>query len=162
MFKIINTHENRFDKELVDPFLKELKAHHVDLLDAFPEHPKAAYILAKENPDRINGGALLVQRKEETLLPQIRECLDAFIPPNQEVWVGTIALEVKSGISGQDFQCFSKIFYRKLYESFITFGRQEKTTFLCLNLKPCEYLATDHLEYWPYMLTIRPKESKDG
>jgi hypothetical protein len=162
MFKTIDQHEHIFHKDLVDPFLKELKSRSLNLYDAFPDHPKAAFILAKENPNRINGGAILVKRKEETLHPLIRERLDAFIRHDEEVWAGSIILQLTPRLSGQDFECFSKIFYRKLYESLMAFGRQERTAFLCLTLTVCEYKTTDLLEHWPYALTIRPKESGDG
>jgi hypothetical protein len=162
MFKTINAHEHRFYKSLIEPFLKKLKTQNSSHYDSFSDFKNANFILAYENPDRINGGAVLQQRKEATLHPQIRERLDAFISPNQDVWVGTIALELKSWISGQEYECFSKIFYRKLYDALVSFGQQEKTGFLCLSLPAPEYISTDLLEYWPYVLTIRPKDSKNG
>lgn len=162
MFKTLNKNEHIFHKDLIDPFLKELKSRPSTLSNTFSDHSKASFILAKENPDRINGGALLLQRKAETLHPLIRERLDAYVPPEEEVWTGTIALELKSNITGQDFECFSKLFYRNLCESLLIFGKQQKTNFICFTLAPCEHLTTHHLGYWPYVLTIRPKESKDG
>lgn len=161
MFKTFNKNEHIFHKDLIDPFLKELKSRHSTLSDVFSDHSRASFILAKENPDKINGGAILLQRKEATLHPLIRERLDAFITADQEVWLGTILLELKQGISGQDFECFSKIFYGELYKTLMVFGRQEGTAFLCLTLPPCEYLTTDLLENWPYVMTVRPKASGD-
>lgn len=162
MFKTINTHEHRFYKSLIEPFLKELKAQNSSLYDSFSDFKETNFILAYENPDRINGGAIIQKRKEVTLHPQIRERLDTYVHPNQDVWVGTIFLELKSWISGQEYDCFSKIFFRKLYDALVSFGQQEKTGFLCLSLAAPQHLSTDHLEYWPYVLTIRPRDSKDG
>jgi hypothetical protein len=162
MFKTFNKNEHIFRKDLIDPFLKELKSRSSTLSDMFSDHSEASFILAKKNPDKINGGAILIQRKAETLHPLIRERLDVYVPPEEEVWTGTIALELKSSITGQDFECFSKLFCRKLYESFLVFGKQQRTNFLCLTLAPCEHLSADHLGYWPYVLSIRPKDSKDG
>jgi hypothetical protein len=162
MFKTIHPNEHESNRDLIDPFLKKLKASKPSLGNNFSDISNATFILAEENPDRIGGGAVLLKKKEETLHPQIRERLDAFVSPDQHVWFGTVALNLRHDISGQDFVRFSKLFYRELYEALMVFGRQEKTAFLCLRLPASEHLTTDILEYWPYVMSIRPKESGDG
>ena len=46
MFKIINQHEHMFHKDLVDPFLKELKSQNLPLGENFSDLRTAAFILA--------------------------------------------------------------------------------------------------------------------
>lgn len=162
MFKIITPFEHRLNKDLVQPFLKELTLQELALGDPLPDLSKAIFILAKEHPGRINGGALLFQQKVEMLHPLLKEQLSPFVLPEEEIWMGSIILELTSAISGQDYMCFSKLFYGKLYKYLQIFGKEAKTSFICLSLGSGDYLTTDRLTFWPYLITIKPSQSGDS
>ena len=162
MFKIITPSEQRYYPDLTSCFMKKLRSRNATFCESYSDFANAIYILAQENPGRVNGGAIFFQRKEKTLHPLVRERLDAYLGPEQDIWIGSLILELKSDLSGQDYECFCKLFYRYLYEALVTFGAKEKTSFLCLNLLPPEHFETDLLNFWPYVLTIRPKDSEDG
>lgn len=163
MFKIIPVLD-RVNLDQVDPFLDKLITSTLCPGEDFANIRNVIFVLLNktlpsENPDIINGGAVLLQRKENSFPPHIRKQFNAFMPLDQKAWAGTIKLELRHGISRQDFERLSTIFYRELYKVFIAFGRQTKTEFLYLSLTAYEHLATELLENWPYIKIIRPKAS---
>lgn len=166
MFKIIPVLDG-FKLDQADPFLDKLITSTLRLEDDVANIRNVIFILlnktlSSENPDIINGGAVLLQRKENTFPPRIRKQLNTFMPLDQKAWTGTIRLELRHGISRQDFERLSTIFYRELYKVFVAFGIQTKTDFLYLGLTAYEHLATELLENWPYIKIISPKASRGG
>lgn len=166
MFKIIPVLDG-FKLDQVDPFLDKLITSTLCLEDDVANIRNVIFILlnktlSSENPDIINGGAVLLQRKENTFPPHIRKQFNTFMPLDQKIWTATIKLELRHGISRQDFERLSTIFYRELYKVFMAFGIQTKTDFLYLGLTAYEHLATELLENWPYIKIIRPKASRGG
>ena len=170
MFKTIYVHEHESNLNRVDPFQRKSKSNKLYFDDEFAENCRAIFILTNDtlsnetlsnkNPDKICGGAFLLQSKASRLPPQFRKHLNPFFPSDQKVWIGSIKLELRYGISRQDFERLSSLFYRKLYKALIAFGRQTKTEFLYLSLGAYEHLATEILENWPYIQVIRPKPSE--
>lgn len=162
MFIIIRPRHHRKYRYLIYPFLKELNNRSSALSHEFLKIRDAVFVLAQEDPDRINGGAVFFQRDIDSLHPKLKEQLASSLKDIEKIWIGTIALELKPGIVGQDFECFSKIFYENLFETFLKFGSKENISFLCLTLPPCEHIITDLMECWPYVIKVHPKESEDG
>lgn len=162
MFEIINPAEHESHKDLIDSFLNDLRSHNPMIVKFFQNHKKSTFILAKENPNNIKGGALLLKKKVSSLYPQVRERLEPFLGSNEYVWAGTTYLQLHDDIRGHTFESLCKTFYKDLYEALITFGVQEKTSFICLTLDSCEQLSTDLMGFWPYVIEVRHRDSTDG
>lgn len=162
MFDLISPSEHDSSKERISAFLKHLKSYNLDLYRSIQLKSDVTYILAIENTDRIQGGALLFQQKVSSLHPQIRKKLKDNVSLNQTVWSGTLYLHFGDEIEGHTFESLCKVFYQNLYESLIAFGVEKQTSFLCLTLDSCEHLSTEFIGLWPYKVQIRHRESQDG
>jgi hypothetical protein len=162
MFKTIHPHEQTSNQDLIYPFISNLKVSNPSLGKEFSDTSKAIFILPEDNRDHMSGGAVLLQKNQNTLHPQLIKDLNLFIPSDQKVWTGTIKLDLKPEISRKDFERCSEIFYKELAKALVAFSRQKRSEFVCLSLTANEQLATELLEKWPYVWTIRPTPSEDG
>ncbi|MBS0272559.1 MAG: hypothetical protein JSR85_07945 [Proteobacteria bacterium] len=159
MFETISPLNRTFHNELVSSFLQKItETPHLD--QAFEDYHNATFFIGKENVHSFCGGALLLKKK---LLPFQRSVgFQKTILPFQkgEVWVCTLKLHIKD--VNLDFESFSKAFYDNLYEKLVGFGNEVGTDFLYMVLEPGEYLCTEAIGFWPYVVEIRPQESMDG
>jgi hypothetical protein len=159
MFHVYEPNEHYLCRDLINPFLKDLP----EGVLLFPSDlPQATFILLPEEVKPIKGGALLVKRKMGFLHPTLKAKLEARFPLMQDVWTGTICLQLPDDITGRDFDSICKIFYRMIYEDLVAFGIKERTSFVCLTLTSIEQLSTEVMGFWPYVLGVRADESSDG
>lgn len=157
MFQLFEKTVHSFHTPLIDSFLKILKNN--NSLSPHFSHNNSAKFLLTENPTTgIFGGALLLKQKIGSLHKDIRKNLASFCPDN-EVWTCAIALYMGNGAN---VELVCKNFYTELYESLLEFSLTEKINFLCMTLDPGEYLCTEAIGFWPYVVEIRPQESSDG
>ena len=162
MFDFIPPTDHDSFRERINNFLKDLKTHNSDLYGTIKPKSKATFILAQENSYQIEGGAILFQQKPSSLHTEVQGYIKDNGHLSESVWAGTLYLHFEDEIQGHIFESLCKVFYQYLYESLLTFGVQEQTSFLCLTLDPCEHLSTELIGLWPYKVQVRHRESPDG
>lgn len=110
----------------------------------------------------VSGGALLVQKSLQDLPPKMRTAMTSFATSEGKVWLGTVHLHLENTHSFPEFEPYCKAFYQKLYESLVDFGQHNEARFLSMILVPGEYLSTEVIGLWPYVLEVKPHETRDG
>lgn len=161
MFKLIEPKDQRFNKVLVNSFLEIVKANQV-LSRSFQDHKNATLIVTNDATRGICGGALLLKQGPVALYKKIGKKMNTFAPPQGETWSCTVYLHMEKRAFAADFESFCKSFYHQLYEKLVEFGANKGTGYLCMMLEPGEYLCTEVMGLWPYVLEVRPQESLDG
>lgn len=163
MFKIIEPEYHCFYKTLIDRFMELIKLHHFNLSER--DQNRATFILADTKNDGVCGGAFLLKRKLNEFSPELIIALSDFLSPAECVWECTIALSIEKGsllyqMDGDDRFC--QTFYRNLHNRLMLLGKKEGVGFLCISLESGEYLCTEGLISWPYVLELKPQDSSDG
>ncbi|OJW51482.1 MAG: hypothetical protein BGO67_07000 [Alphaproteobacteria bacterium 41-28] len=161
MFKLIEPKNQDLQKPIINLFLRNIHKNPV-LSETFPNPNNATFIVTEDTARGIHGGALLLKQNFTSLHRYIRKSLSSLASQNQEVWTCAVALHMENYSLVDHFEPFCKTFYQNLYEKFIEFGKQEKISFLCMILEPGEYLCTEVIGFWPYVVEVRPQESLDG
>jgi hypothetical protein len=116
--------------------------------------------IGKEDRHGFCGGALLLKKRLLPFQRNVGSQKSLFPFQKGEIWTCTLKLHIDN--STLDFESFSKEFYHNLYEKLVAFGREVGTDFLYMVLDPGEYLCTEVIGFWPYVVEIRPQESMDG
>jgi len=161
MFKLIEPNDQHSNKALITPFLNTLKNDPV--LSFFSQHPdQATFIMMADETKGIHGGALLIKKRLITLHPSLKKNMTSFASKDGYVWVCTASLSIEMDALAYNFETFCNVFYRELYKTLHQFGQKEETNFLCVMLEAGEYLCTEVIGLWPYVMEIRPQDSSDG
>lgn len=126
----------------------------------FQDKEKATYLIENNVLEGYVGGALLIKSKMSSLHRKMGYRDMALSCHKEEVWTCSISLQIQNATF--DFEALGKIFYQRLYKELVKFGTANDVSFLYLILDPGEYLCTEALGFWPYVVENRPQESMDG
>lgn len=160
MFNLIESHQQSPHKTILEPLFNILRQE--DSLSLFFRDPSMITTLVSQDMFReIKGGAFLLKRNLASLHPRIRKSMASFTSPEGNILTCTVCLDLKKENICSDFEPFLHLFYRKLYESLVEFGEKNKINFLYMTLAPGEYLCTEVIGVWPYVMEVRPQESWD-
>lgn len=161
MFKLIEPNNQHSNESLITPFLMTLQNDPV--LRFFSQHPdQATFIITSDEAKGIYGGALLSKKRLATLHPSLKKSMASFASEDGYVWMCTVSLSIKTDVLAYNFEAFCNVFYRELYNTLHQFGQKEEINFLGVVLEPGEYLCTEVIGLWPYVMEIRPQDSSDG
>ncbi len=161
MFTFIEPTYDSFSKSSTHSFLEKIKNN--SALSHFFQDPQQGHFILTEDPTNgILGGAFLLKQKIISLHKDIRKSLPSFTSHNHEVWTCLIALYFENNHLSAHFELFCKTFYQNLYRELVQFGLRYKINFLCMSLEPGEYLCTEAIGFWPYVVEVRPQDSLDG
>ncbi|HUX79484.1 MAG TPA: hypothetical protein VMW10_07075 [Alphaproteobacteria bacterium] len=164
MFKIIEPNYHCFYKSLIDRFM-DLTRSCSSLGLSQKDQNAATFILNDDRETGVYGGALLLKKKLNDFPPELVKTLADFISPQESMWRCIISLSVEKEsplYDTDEIMHFYQIFYRKLYNRLVGFGKKEETGFLCVSLDSGEYLCMEGLIVWPYVFEIKPQDSSDG
>jgi len=157
MFTVVSPKNHALHQGSIHLFQKALE-NNQNLIPFFQNADEPIYLLESHKDEGYVGGALLMK-----LFPFLRTLGNQKITfPTQatEIWVSTIGLYIQNPTF--DFEAKGKTFYKHLYQELLDFGATHKINFLYLLLDPGEYLCTEALGFWPYVIEIRPQDSLDG
>ena len=161
MFKLIEPNDQSSNEALIAPFLETLQNDHA--LSFLSQHyENATFMLTMDEVKGVHGGALLIKKKLSALHPSLKKSMSSFASEDGQVWVCTVSLSINTEILTYNFETFCNVFYRELYKTLHTFGQKEKINFLCVTLGPGEYLCTEVIGLWPYVMEISPRDSLDS
>lgn len=164
MFKIIEPKYHCFYKIPIDRFI-ELTKLYSPLEFSQQDQNRATFILADNRETGIYGGALLLNKRLSDFPPELVKTLSDFVSPQECIWKCIISLSFEKDsplYETDEMLHFCQIFYRKLYNRLVGFGKKEETGFLCVSLDSGEYLCTEGLVSWPYVFELKPQDSSDG
>ncbi len=163
MFMIIDPQNHCFYKPKIDHFIELMKRYYQRDL-SLSDQNSSTFIIAEDETRGVYGGALLAQKKVRLLSEKLRKKIDCLISQDQWVWTCTVFLHIQNDdpLSTTDnFEPFCWDFYRTLYKQLTEFGEKVNTGFLCMTLDSGEYLCTEEMGLWPYVIEIKPQESSD-
>lgn len=159
MFTFISPKNDEFHQNSIHLFHQAFE-NNQNLTPFFQDVLEATYLLENDKEEGYVGGALLMKKKLFPFLRTLGNQKITFPTQEKEIWVSTIGLNIKNPTF--DFEAKGKIFYKRLYQELVNFGALHKVNFLYLLLDPGEYLCTEALGFWPYVIEIRPQDSLDG
>ena len=163
MFKIIEPKYHCFYNGLIDRFMDLTKCSSLGLSQQ--DQNGATFVLTEDRDSGVYGGALLLKKELNDFPPELVKTLSDFVSPQESMWKCTISLSFEKEsllYETNEIMHFCQIFYRKLYNRLVGFGKKEETGFLCVSLDSGEYLCTEGLILWPYVFEIKPQDSSDG
>lgn len=160
MFDVILPKNHPYQNPLKDSFLEIIKKNQT-LNYVFRDQKNATFILTQDPLNGFYGGALLLKQKLSFLHKDIRKSLFSQSSQKQEIWTGNVSLYMTHDLPAH-FESLCKSFYQNLYAQLVEFGIKEKISFLCVTLEPGEYLCTEAIGLWPYVVEVRPQDSSDG
>ena len=160
MVQFIEPEEHYEYKDLITPFLKDLKDS-PQLYQSFDQWREASFLLAKDESNSMKGGALLLKQRIEKIHPTLQAHLKTLDPTMKYLWTGAISLQVHEEIAGRDFEKICRLFYAALLSDLIAFGIKEDVKFLALKMLPLDYRMIDRQSFWPYMAQVSPQSSRD-
>ncbi len=131
-----------------------------NLKTPFQNKEKATYLIEDNTREEYVGGAILVKTKMSSLHRKMGYRDMTLTCHKEEVWTCSISLQIQN--AAFDFEAMGKAFYQRLYRELVSFGAKNDVSFLYLILDPGEYLCTEALGFWPYVVENRPQESIDG
>lgn len=134
--------------------------NNLNLNTPFQDKEKATYLIEDNTREGYVGGAILVKTKMSSLHRKMGYRDMALTCHKEEVWTCSISLQIQN--AAFDFEAMGKAFYQRLYRELVSFGAKNDVNFLYLILDPGEYLCTEALGFWPYVVENRPQESMDG
>ena len=158
MFHYIEPGNHLNHQSHIDSFLITLKKTRT-LTHSFQDFHNAAFILSHDSSGGFHGGALLLKNRIGSLHKNVRKSLTSLPSQNNDIWTCTVSLYMESDNLKGDFELLYRTFYQNLYEKLIEFGVNEKINFLCMTLEPGEYLCTESIGFWPYVVEVRPQDS---
>lgn len=164
MFKIIEPKYHCFYKRSIDRFMN-LTRSCINLGFSQQDQNEATFILSDDREMGVYGGALLFKKKVNDFPPELVKMLADFVSPQDCMWKCIIFLSFEKECPLYDTEeiiHFCQIFYRKLYNRLVRFGKKEETGFLCISLDSREYLCMEELILWPYVFEFKPQDSTDG
>ena len=160
MFQFIEPEEHYEYKDLITPFLKNLKDS-PQLYQSFDQWREAFFLLAKGESNSTKGGALLLKQRIEKIHPTLQVHLKTLYPTMKYLWTGAISLQVHEEVTGRDFEKICRLFYTALLSDLIAFGIRQDVKFLALKMLPIDYHMIDRQSFWPYMAQVSPQSSRD-
>lgn len=161
MFTVIEPSDHHLHPALLDSTQEFIKSHPI-FNASFRELANATFIVFRDESKGLYGGALLLKQKVSVLHKKIHKYMDPFALKKKEVWTCTLFLHEKNNYFSTHTEFFFDTFYQNLYKKLIDFGTKEKADFLYMMLEPGEYLCTEVMGRWPYVLEIKPHESTSG
>lgn len=161
MFEFLESSSSIVSKGCVDSYIEVMKKKE-SLFELFNNTYERKFILMNDDSKGIFGGAMLQKKSLNSVTSAIRNKLPSSITCNKEAWVGTVYLHLDNENLFPDFDSFCKLFYVELYQKLVEFGVNEGIDYMSVSLLPGEYLCTEILGFWPYVLELRPHESGDG
>ncbi|MBL8676568.1 MAG: hypothetical protein JNJ47_03980 [Alphaproteobacteria bacterium] len=159
MFITIQQKSHDLHRDSITLFEK-LFDNNPNLSTSFQDREKATYLIENNILEGYVGGALLVKSKVSSLHRKMRYRDIALSSQKEEMWTCSISLQIQN--AAFDFEVMGKIFYQHLYNELVKFGKTNNVSFLYLVLDPGEYLCTEVLGFWPYVIENRPQGSMDG
>ncbi len=154
MLKFIDRDLNPYPRTSIDSFLKMANLH-----DSIAHNSGTnQFILTEDSSESIFGGAALYKSQLPHLHKNVQKAIFS-LAQGGEVWTCTVSLFLNNDFNMEQ-TC--QVFYANLYQKLLEFGRQEKINYLYVILEPGEYLSTEAMGFWPYVLEIRPQDSNDG
>lgn len=160
MFKMIEPKDLDLHRGSIEPLLKSIQED-AALRRSFRDHKNATFIIAQD-VFGIQGGAVLTKKKLTGLRRKSPENKNSFLPYQGGSWMCTLSLYLEKPNINIDFESFYKTFYLSLYQEFLSFGKKNKIESMYVTLTPGEYLCTEVIGFWPYIIEVRPHESLDG
>jgi hypothetical protein len=163
MLNIIEPKDHKKYQTQIDSFLNLLKVY--QHFSPSPEELEdATFIIASDNEYGVYGGALLLKKSVWDMELGIRQMILTALPDMEDVWTGVIGYykEHEGPFSGKKALEVYLDFYGNLLDVFNDFGDEKKINFLFLTLSKLEYLKTKNHEFWEYLYTVLPEESRDG
>jgi len=162
MLKIIKPEHQCYYKARVDLFMG-LVSLYQDVSLTPEEQAQAVFIIGEDEEYGVYGGAVLQKRYVDELQSPLQSIVSTLTPQREEIWVGTLScfIEETMPISPTREDCH-RLFYKNLFEKFVEFGGIEDTGYLCLTLNPFEHLRTKNRGFWPYIIEVKPQDSRDG
>ncbi len=161
MFETIDPSQHSSNTGLLEVFCEKIAKNKI-LSQFFQNREDSTFLLMNEESKGIFGGAFLVKNRMSSFEKRIRENMPAATRQAKEAWTCTVYLHLENENVFTDFECFSKKFYVELYQKLSEFGHKEGIDYLSIVLIPGEYLCTEVLGFWPYVVEVRPSESGDG
>src|SRR3990167_11402405 len=159
MFKVVQPKNYHSNQDSIHLFHKAIE-NNQGLAPLLQEAHDATYLLENNEPHGYVGGALILKRKLSPFLRTMGNSKIPFPEETSEVWVCSVGLHIQNPTF--DFEAHGKAFYKRLYQELLNFGALHTVNFLYLLLDPGEYLCTEALGFWPYVIEIRPQDSLDG
>ncbi|MDI9640448.1 hypothetical protein QM565_32635 [Geitlerinema splendidum] len=159
MFTIVLPKSHDLHRDSIT-LLEKLFDNNPNLNTPFQDKEQAIYLIEDNVLEGYVGGALLVKSKMSSLHRKMGYRDMALSCHKEEVWTCSISLQIQN--AAFDFEAMGKIFYQRLYKELVNFGTENNVSFLYLILDPGEYLCTEALGFWPYVVENRPQESIDG
>ena len=161
MFQVIDPKLHFSHTLLLDSYMGMI-AKDPALLSLFQEYQQGTFIVMNDEARGIFGGALLEKKNRYSLQKKIRENLPSSALETKEAWACTVYLHLENENLFPEFEMFCKKFYMELYQKLVEFGMKEGIDYISVTLVPGEYLCTEALGFWPYVLEMRPSESGDS
>ena len=161
MFCLIEPKKLHKQRLCNNPFFNRGKS--LQIPDFFlKNHVSSTVILTQDEFNGIYGGAVLLKQNFSSLHHSIQKSLLSFTSATSKIWTCTLFLHLEDDHPSVDFESLCKSFYHNLYKALTDFGLRESISFLCLTLLPGEYLCTEAIGFWPYVVEVRPQDSLDG
>ncbi|MBY0292588.1 MAG: hypothetical protein K2W92_04795 [Alphaproteobacteria bacterium] len=161
MFRLIAPKKCHEQESRIGSFFNRVKNPHIPEF-FLKNHTNATFILTQNECKGIYGGAVLLKQSFSSLHKSIQKSLVSFTSATSEMWTCTIFLHLEDDHLSVNFESLCKSFYQNLYKTLADFGLKENIGFLCLTLLPGEYLCTEAIGFWPYVVEVRPQDSLDG
>ena len=164
MFTIIEPKYHCFYKSLIDQFITYIQDAQATI-PTVSEQNSTTFILFQDKEKGVCGGGLLLKKKLNDLPKPLIKSIAPFVASEESIWKCSILLHFENNSSlytTNEFEIFSQIFYRELYNNLTMLGRKEKTGFLCVSLDSNEYFCIEEIGFWPYVFELKPHDSLDG
>ena len=163
MMKIIKSKDYNLNQPKIEALLDLFRVYqNVEL--SSEEKRTATFMIAEDKERGIYGGAFLIQKPVEKLDEKITNILHVFSSHKRKVWTANLCFCVDGNEPFSDLENLDlcESFYNGLLKKLIKFGKQEKTKFLVLTLRPTDLFRSKTYGHWPYLLEIEPKDALDS
>ena len=124
---------------------------------------RSRFIIAKNPKCGVYGGAIFRKKPLDALDETIGTALSTLHSKSRKVWFVQLCACIVGceELSREDKLTLFKGFYSRLYKKLVKFGKQHKTRFLVLSLRPSDYAITSSYQDWPYILEVLPDNTLD-
>jgi hypothetical protein len=159
MLKIIEPSSHEKYQSEIDALISIFK-HTLpkDFKFSLEEQAKSTYILAKDAHYGTYGGAILCKKPFCAFDDQIGRVLTLLHSHRRKTWSVQFCTYLPDcdRLSRQDRVNLFREFYVKLYKKLMVFGKHHKTSFLVVSLSHVDYVTTNLIRDWPYILEVLP------
>lgn len=164
-FEIIEPKNEKEGEKLLNLILNKLRPSEKKTT-IFYNYTSLAFMIAENKQKRLLGGACLFKKNLPNIQADIRTLIESPSHSAQPLWeCSDIYIEKIIDTTSQSTpknEGFSSLFYEKLYDKLVEFGRQKEINFLVMKLSREAYFSSKQVGMWPYVIELKPKNSYDG